>query len=216
MHLRGRPFAVLPRRQSLRPAFNPARVEFTGPEVLLAERADFLSTSDAGTVLYGAQRTASSRLTWFDRGGRPTAHVGEVGEYQHRWCCRRQENGRHVVQPDARGDRRSDLVNVDLATGIFSKLTTHPVRDTDPAWAPDERHVAFSSNRAGTAGVYVKDLITGTEEPLVVREDFLAVDEWTPDGKFIIFHNLGGAIWSVALSGDRTPRTARRHTIRQR
>ena len=185
--------------------FNPARVEFTGAEVLLAESADFLSTSDAGTVLYGAQLTASSRLTWFDRGGRLTAHVGEVGEYQQMVLSPSGKRAT-VVQPDARGDRRSDLLNVDLATGFFSKLTTHPSGDTDPAWAPDERHVAFSSNRAGTAGVYVKDLITGTEEPLVVRDDFLAVDEWTPDGKFIIFHNLGGSVWSVALSGDRTPR----------
>ena len=185
--------------------FNPARVEFTGPELLLAETADFLSTSDAGTVLYGLQSSASSRLAWFDRGGRPTAHVGEIGEYQQQVLSPSGKRAT-VVQRDPRGDRRSDLVNVDLTTGFFSKLTTHPAADTDPAWAPDERRVAFSSNRSGTAGVYVKDLITGTEEPLVVREDFLGVDEWTPDGKFIIFHNLGGAVWSVALGGDRTPR----------
>jgi eukaryotic-like serine/threonine-protein kinase len=184
--------------------FNPARVEFTGPEVLLAESADFLSTSDAGTVLYGLQHTASSRLTWFARGGRPTAHVGEIGEYSQMVLS---PSGRRaaVVQRDPRGDRRADLVNVDLATGFFSKLTTHPAADTDPAWAPDEQRVAFTSFRSGTAGVYVKDLISGAEEPLVVRDDFLAVDEWTPDGKFIIFHNLGRAVWSVALSGDRTP-----------
>ena len=32
------------------------------------------------------------------------------------------------------------------------------------------------------------------------------VDEWTPDGQFIIFRNAGGAVWAMPVGGDRKPR----------
>jgi Tol biopolymer transport system component len=112
-----------------------------------------------------------------------------------------------VVQPDPRSGRRNlDLWNVELATGIRSKLTTDPSPDSDPSWSPDERRVAFTSARTGTGGVYVKDMITGLEKPLVVRDELFVVDEWTPDGKFIIFRNAGRAVWSTAVSGDSPPK----------
>ena len=112
----------------------------------------------------------------------------------------------HAVEQFARHfkcrpDRLNQTPRAEAATAARP-----PAADTDPAWAPDERRVAFTSNRAGTAAVYVKDLIAGTEERLVVRDDFLAVDEWTPDDKVIISRDAGRAVWSVALSGDRTPK----------
>ena len=115
-----------------------------------------------------------------------------------------------VVQLDTRGV--GDLVDVDLTTGIFSRLTTNPAWETDPSWSPDERRVAFSSTRTGAGAVYVKDVITGNEEPLVVMKESVVVDQWTPDGKFVIFRTMGRAVWSVAVSGDRTE-NARRYAI---
>ena len=187
-------------------AFDAARLEFTGREVLLAERAGALSASDTGTVLYGAERPPPSRLTWFDRRGRQTVTVGEAGEY-YQVVLAASGKRAAVVRIDAQGadGRTADLWNVDLKTNIFSKLTINPAFDTDPSWSPDERRVAFSSNRTGVIGVHVKDLITGAEEPLVVTKETMVVDQWTPDGKFIIFRNAG-RVWSVAPSGDRTPR----------
>ena len=34
----------------------------------------------------------------------------------------------------------------------------------------------------------------------------VAVDQWTPDGRFIIFRTLGKAVYAMTLTGDRTPR----------
>lgn len=187
--------------------FDAARLEFTGREVLLAERAGFLSASDTGTVLYRADRSAPSQLSWFDRRGSQTDTVGEAREYTQ-VVLAAKGNRAAVVQLDthgAEGDNR-DLWDVDLTTGIFSKLTTNPAVDTDPSWSPDERQVAFTSSRTGTAAVYVKDIITGAEDPLVVLKENVFVDQWTPDGKFVIFRNLGRAVWSVAVSGDPTPK----------
>ena len=94
---------------------------------------------------------------------------------------------------------------MNLATGIFSRFTTDPAFDTDPSWAPDERALAFTSFRTGRATVFVKDLDTGKEEQLVRLDEEAAVDQWTPDGRFIVFRTFGKAVYAVPLSGDRKP-----------
>ena len=106
-----------------------------------------------------------------------------------------------------------DLWDVNLATGIFSRFTTDPSFDTDPSWAPDERALAFTSFRTGHAAVFVKDLDTGKEEQLVRLDEAAAVDQWTPDGRFIVFRTFGKAGCAVPLSGDRKPQMLIRHTV---
>ena len=97
--------------------------------------------------------------------------------------------------------------DADVTTGIFSRLTTDPAEDTDPSWSPDERSLAFSSTRnGGSRAVFVKDLTTGAEEPLVPFAEPAVVDQWTPDGRFILFRTLGKAVYAMPLTGDRTPR----------
>ena len=44
-------------------------------------------------------------------------------------------------------------------------------------------------------------------------KESVATDQWTPDGKFVIFRTMGRAVWSVAVSGDRTSENARRYAI---
>jgi Tol biopolymer transport system component len=101
----------------------------------------------------------------------------------------------------------ADLWDVDLTTGVWSRLTTDLALDSDPSWSPDERRVAFTSGRAGFLGVFLKDVNSGAEEPLVVWKESVVVDQWTPDGQFILFRNLGRAIWAVPANGDSKPRT---------
>jgi Tol biopolymer transport system component len=144
-----------------------------------------------------------SRLTWFDRSGRRTGAVGEPGPYEQLVLSPR---GRHatVVRSDTQGN--SDIWDADLASGIFSRLTTHPADDTDPSWAPDERALVFTSSRTGRETVFVKDLTSGKEDPLVLFDEPVAVDQWTPDGRFVIFRTFGKAVYAVSINGDRTPR----------
>lgn len=61
--------------------FDPERLEVSGTEVQIAERAGFFSVSDAGTVVYRPEGLSASRLTWFDRRGRQTGTLGEPAPY---------------------------------------------------------------------------------------------------------------------------------------
>ena len=52
----------------------------------------------------------------------------------------------------------------------------------------------------------MKDLTSGKEDPLVPFDEPVALDQWTPDGRFIIFRTMGKAVYAMPLSGERTPR----------
>jgi eukaryotic-like serine/threonine-protein kinase len=188
---------------------DPERLLVSGAEVQIADRAGFaerpgfFSVSDGGTVVYRPEGVAASRLTWFDRSGRQTGTLGEPAPYGQVVLSPR---GRHatVVRRDTQGN--GDIWDADVASGIFSRLTTHPADDTDPSWSPDERALAFGSERTGRRAMFVKDVVSGREEPLGTFGEPAAIDEWTRDGRFIIFRTVGKAVYAMPLSGDRTPR----------
>jgi eukaryotic-like serine/threonine-protein kinase len=184
--------------------FDPERLELSGAEVLMTERGGDLSVSDHGTIVYHPTGASLLRLTWFDRSGRRTGTVGAPAPYLQVVLSPRGRHATVVRSSDAQGD--GDLWDVDLSSGIISRLTTDPADDADPSWAPDERALAFTSWRTGRAAVFVKDLTSGKEDPLVPFDEPVALDQWTPDGRFIIFRTFGKAIYAAALTGDRTPR----------
>jgi Tol biopolymer transport system component len=158
--------------------------------------------SDQGTVVYRPEGVSPLKLTWFDRSGRRIGTVGEPGPYTQVALSPRGRRAA-VVRIDA---DQSDIWDIDVATGISSRLTMAPTVDTDPAWSPDERSLAFSSSRLGRSAAFVKDLVSGREEPLVALDEPVFVDEWTPDGRSVIVRTSGQAVYSVAVSGDSTPR----------
>jgi hypothetical protein len=49
-------------------------------------------------------------------------------------------------------------------------------------------------------------MVSGKEDQLVALDEPAVVDEWTPDGRFVIFRSLGRAVYSVSMQGDRMPR----------
>ena len=51
-------------------------------------------------------------------------------------------------------DRVGHLWLVDVATGEATRLTDGPVADHEPAWSPDGRRIAFSSNRRRDADLW--------------------------------------------------------------
>jgi eukaryotic-like serine/threonine-protein kinase len=186
--------------------FDAAQLAFTGPEVLLTAQARFFSASDNGTVVYRAERTPISELTWFDRNGRRTTTPTEPGPYVQVVLSPRSRRATLVRADTDDLQGNADLWDVDLTSGVLSRLTNDPASDSDPSWSPDERRVAFTSRRAGPPALFLKDVNTGAEEPLVVWNEPVMLDQWTPDGQFVIFRNSGRAIWAVPVGGDRKPR----------
>jgi len=78
----------------------------------------------------------------------------------------------------------------------------HP---SSPVWAPDGRHVAFLSERAGIANIFVAD-VTASSSPAAARALTRYADGqgagffWSADSARVYFPRAGD-LWQVALSG---------------
>jgi eukaryotic-like serine/threonine-protein kinase len=124
-------------------------------------------------------------------------------------------------------DGNADLWVVDLDTGITSRMTTNPAMDGDPAWAPDERSLVFTSYRSGPGTAWLWDFVSSRESPFfdiaasavapaassggtaptalapARIPDGIAVDDWTRDGRYLVVRTFGQALFLVPTSGER-------------
>lgn len=71
---------------------------------------------------------------------------------------------RIVYQSRVQGQFQIVVVNAD---GSEMRLLTSEGRNEDPSWAPDGRHIVFSSDRGGYRGLWVLDTVTGRARNLV-------------------------------------------------
>jgi len=127
-------------------------------------------------------------------------------------------------------DRVPHLWLVDVATGAASRLTDGPVADGEPAWSPDGRRIAFSSNRRrdpdlfGRQDIHVVDVETRAVTAVTRGpRSVFGWPAWLPDGTTIVAlgHRQEGRagsrndLWSFAADGsDATPTGGRNLSAR--
>jgi Tol biopolymer transport system component len=82
-------------------------------------------------------------------------------------------DGRFIVYDVAQADGKKDIFLMSLADGRESRLVSNPADDRGPIWTPDGQHVLFVSDRIGSAGLWIQEVVDGQAPapPELVKPD---------------------------------------------
>jgi len=83
--------------------------------------------------------------------------------------------------------------------GLAQRITETPGAESDLAWSPDSRRLAYVSERGRASQVMEYDFATQKERPLTQASDFDAVPTWSPDGKLLAYVHGTRQIRVIAL-----------------
>jgi Tol biopolymer transport system component len=86
-------------------------------------------------------------------------------------------------------------------------LTNDKYYKEDPAWSPDGKSIAYSSDKAGTEDIYVLDIATKAEKRVTSSSASAEVSvAWSKDGKKLAWQDQDGATWISDLATGKEKR----------
>lgn len=196
--------------------FDAESLKLTGEPIPIAERIQYFNptgyaefSASESMIVYRAGEIAS-RLVWLDRNGRELETVGEPGQYEE---PRLSPDGKKIAVGLV--DPRIGTLDIwtlepgrDLSTRI---TTTRQTTEYGPVWSPDGLFLAFAADRAGPPRIHRK-MSSGSgevEDLLPSGSQVQWVDDWSADGRFIIYAEADARtkldILVLPLFGDRKP-----------
>lgn len=101
----------------------------------------------------------------------------------------------------ARADERAniDIYLLDLASGRERRLTTHAGIDTEASFSPDGRYIYFTSDRAGSPGIYRMNREGGAVTRVVFGDNYSSNSEISPDGTTMVLTRQSGGGYQIGL-----------------
>ncbi len=171
------------------------------------------AVSENGVLAYRAGGSGGNvQLSWYTREGKAAGTALPAGDYGQ---IELSPDDKRLVVERAPGGGPSDLWLLDLATGVFSRLTSGPNSEQEPLWSPDSQSVIYTVPDGKEPGI--RKVVIGAADTRVFADgkaNFL--DDWSRDGKLLVFHTQGGNDISVLpLSGDRKPQVVFRTTFQK-
>ncbi len=165
-----------------------------------------VSVASTGEVAYRSGASFEQQLTWVDRFG---SAVGTVGRPERVMSVLRvSPDGR--VSVNRRGENSGDLDVWVIDGARVGRLTVGPATDSGAVWSPDAAWIVFRSNRTGAFDLYRTQASgEGQEERLVASDQNKRPNDWSPDGRFLLYTSVDPLtnedLWVVPMTGDRTP-----------
>ena len=143
------------------------------------------AVSYTGTLAYapGQYTVARSRIAWVDRRGGIEFLPCEPGFYAE---LKLSPDGRRLAFVSL-----NDIWVYDFGSRTMTRATFRGVNQA-PVWAPDGRHIAFSSSQNVTRPtVYWVDPAGGEEPEVLSRDGEVQIpSSWSPDGKTLAYAEI--------------------------
>ncbi len=119
--------------------------------------------------------------------------------------------GEYAVSPDGKllaYTTRGALFVASAADGGLGRLLAGPPwRNGSMTWAPDNRRLAFVSDRGGSRQIYITDL-EGKTTPLTSNGSDATAPLWSPDGKWIVYYDGTHRIAAMSPDGGQSKTVA--------
>jgi Tol biopolymer transport system component len=161
-----------------------------------SENRSRVTVSASGVLVYDS--IAGGRpLRWYDRGGKMLGVAQPSGFYTN---LNLSPDDGHLAL-----DRDGDCWLLDLKRGGISRFTFHPAFQAIPVWSHDGSRIAFTSTRDGEWNIYQKlSDGSGEEELLVKSSEVKLANDWSPDGRFLLYDSdnkkTGRDLWALRLA----------------
>ncbi len=195
----GRDFLLFPKGGKLwAQQFNSGTGALSGEKTAISEDVGQFSVSSTGTLVYRQAGSEQNRLAWFDRLGRSTGAVGELGDY---WEVGLSPDERYVSALNHRSaEGRFWVEIIDLARNVQSAVSDPKGRSFGPTWSRDSRRLYFTTVLEQGNEIRVKEINAAGLPALVARmPDRYDLRDLSPDGK-IFLANLANSSIHYILS----------------
>ncbi len=96
-------------------------------------------------------------------------------------------------------DGNSDIYELDINSNSARRLTKTPSIDTTPAYSPDGKYIAFSSDRENGQQIYIMDSKVLSVERISSGGGTYSKPIWSPDGKAIAFTKIKSGQFYIGI-----------------
>jgi hypothetical protein len=164
------------------------------------------SASEDGLLVFGGGGSSDWQLVWVSAGGNQISPI--ANKLLNLQEARISPQGDRVaLQID---NAQADIWVLDLSRGARTRLTFGPVANQYPVWSGDGKWIAYTSGRNGRSSIYRKlSNGSGAEELLLADDQQLITNDWSHDGKYLIYsRGTFGSNWEILalpLEGERKP-----------
>jgi eukaryotic-like serine/threonine-protein kinase len=162
--------------------------------------AEQLAIDDYGTAVFTSQTafTRASQLLIVDRQGKTAEALKTTEPFTQ---LRAAPDGRSLVLSH---QGSGDVFTYDIKRGIQTRMTFEPGEDETPVWSPDGKRFAYASVRSGqNRHIVIRNADGSAGEQIVwTTESHVHVDDWSPDGKFLLATRSGVLSDILVLAAD--------------
>ena len=191
--------------------FDEKNLRFKGEPTVVVERLPYFdktgwaefSASENGVLAYMTE-LPKTRLVWLDRTGRETAHVSAPDDYYDVQLSPDGQKAALTIADPRLGS--GDVWIQDLALDTRTRFVSGATDDSGPVWSPDGKRLAYFSCCADESTLYIKDSgDTGKGQLPIKTQHFVSPQDWSPDGRFIIYQKDQSELWVLPISENAKP-----------
>lgn len=202
-------------------SFDPRRLRLTGDMFPVAEqigdsftfRHMAVSVSATGTLAYGpGARLGGRQLVWTDRTGKRLGLIGKPGDITFESLSPDEKKVAFGLINQA-GNRDTWLY--EFARGTTSRFTFGPGLNSEAVWSPNGARIIYKStppSGRNIGDIYQKAASGAGKEELLLRVGRdLRIQDWSRDGKFLLYipditdPKTDADLWLLPLEGDGKP-----------